>query len=99
MRNEFSKQPSEAYTIGLEFLGKLPSGASPSSGTVTAYDHTGTDVSSTVLSGTTATVTGTQVRIKVLSGTHGMDYRLRFLVTLTNADILEEDVLMRVENQ
>lgn len=99
MRNTFSKQPAEAYTIGLEFSGKLPTGASLSSGTVAAYDPTGTDVSGTVLSGTTATITGTQARIKVLAGTHGIDYRVRFLVTLSTADILEEDVLMMVENQ
>lgn len=99
MRNEFSKQPAEAYTIGLEFSGKLPTGASPSSGVVAAFDPAGTDVSGTVLSGTTATISGTQARIKVIAGTHGVDYRLRFLVTLTNSDILEEDVLMRVEEQ
>lgn len=99
MRNTFSKQPAEAYTIGLEFSGKLPTGVSLSSGTVAAYDPTGTDVSGTVLSGTTATITGTQARIKVLAGTHGIDYRLQFLVTLSNADVLEEDVLMMVENQ
>lgn len=95
----FSKQPSEAYTIAMEFSGKLPSGASPSSGVVAAYDPDGTDVSATVLSGTTATISGTQARIKVQAGTHGINYRLRFLVTLTNADVLEEDVLMEVENR
>ena len=95
----FTKQPAEAYTIALEFQGKLPSGASPSSGTVSATDPNGADASSTVLSGTTATISGTQARIKVQSGSHGVNYRLRFLVTLTSTDILEEDLLMRVIEQ
>jgi len=94
----FSKQPGEAYSVALEFSGKLPTGASLSSGTVAAYDPAGTDVSSTVLSGTTATISGTQALIKVQAGTHGVDYRVRFLVTLTNTDVLEEDLTMKVRN-
>lgn len=97
--NSFLKQPVETYTIAVEFDGKLPTGASLSSGVVAAYDLAGTDASSIVLSGTTATISGTQASIKVLAGTHGVDYRLRFRVTLTNADVLEEDVLMQVANQ
>ena len=41
----FSKQPGEAYSVALEFSGKLPTGASLNSGTVAAYDPAGTDVS------------------------------------------------------
>jgi len=97
--NTFTKQPSEAFTTGLEFSGKLPTGESLSSGTVTAYDPAGTDVSSTVLSGTTATISGTQALIKVWAGTHGVDYRIKFVLTLTNGDILEEDLTMKVINE
>lgn len=96
--NTFSKQPAETYTIGIDFTGKLPTGATVSSGTVAAFDAAGVSASGTVLSGTTATIVGNEARIKVLAGTHGQDYRIRFSVTLSNADILEEDVLMRVGN-
>lgn len=94
--NAFTKQPAEAYTIGLEFAGKLPAGASLNSGIVAAFDPTGADASGTVLSGTSATIAGTQALIKVQAGTHGLAYRLRFRVTLSNADVLEEDILMQV---
>lgn len=97
--NEFTKQPAETYTIGVEFLGKLPSGASLSGGSVNAFDPAGADVSSSVLSSTNVTIAGTQAQVRVLAGHHGTDYRLRLRVTLSNSDVLEEDVVMHVENQ
>jgi len=97
--NTFSKQPSETYTIGIEFAGKLPTGATIVSGTVSAKDQANIDQTATVLSGTSATILGTEALIKVLAGTHGQNYRIKFLVTLSTSDLLEEDVLMRVANE
>lgn len=98
--NTFNKQPNETYTIAVDFTGKLPTGATISTGTVFAFDQAGTDVSGTVLDpGSAATIVGNEARKRVLAGTHGQDYRIRFRVTLSNTDILEEDVLMRVVNQ
>lgn len=94
----FSKQPSESYTIGVPFAGKLPTGASVASGVVAAFDPSGADVSGSVLSGTSCTIVANEALIKVLGGVHGTDYRLRFRVTLDNSDVLEEDVVMTVEN-
>ncbi|BFU90161.1 MAG: hypothetical protein NTAFB01_13480 [Nitrospira sp.] len=93
---QFEKQPAEAYTIAFEFSGKLPTGANLSSGTVSVVrlDTGATD--NTVLASTTATIVGTQARVKVQSGTTGIDYKITFLVTLSNGDVLEEDVLMQV---
>lgn len=97
--NTFSKQSSETYTIGVDFTGKLPTGATISSGTVSAKDQAGTDMTATVLSGTSATIMMNEARIKVLAGLHGQNYRIRFLITLSTSDLLEEDVLMRVANE
>jgi len=97
--NIFSKQPAETYTIAVDFAGKLPTGATLSTGTVALFDPAGTDLTGTMLSSGTATVVGDEARIKVIGGTHGVDYRVRFRMTLTSADVLEEDVQMRVENQ
>lgn len=93
---EFEKQPAESYTIAVEFAGKLPSGASLASGTISAVrlDTGATDNS--VLASTTATIVGTQARVKVQAGTSGIDYKITFLLTLSNGDLLEEDVLMRL---
>lgn len=97
MPGRFSKQPAESYTIAVEFAGKLPTGASLSSGTVSALrlDTGATDNS--VLASTTATIVGTQARVKVQAGTSGLDYKITWLMTLSNGDILEEDVTMDVE--
>lgn len=97
--NTFSKQPNETYSIAVEFAGKLPSGASLSSGTVAAYDAQGTNVSASTLVSTSVTVSGTQARTKVFGGIHGQEYRIQLQMILTNADLLEEDVLMKVVNQ
>ena len=97
--NEFTKQPAESYTRAIDFTGKLPTGATLQSGTVQAIDLSGADVSGTVLSGTSAVISGNEARIKVLAGVHGQDYRIRFVMTLTNTDVLEEDMLMHVLNR
>lgn len=98
MPGRFAKQPAESYTIAVEFLGKLPSGVSLSSGTISAVrlDTGATDNS--VLASTTATIVGTQARVRVQAGTGGIDYKLTFLCTLSNGDLLEEDVVMEVES-
>ncbi|MCS6302372.1 MAG: hypothetical protein H8K07_01700 [Nitrospira sp.] len=98
MSEKLLKQPNEAYTIAFEFAGKLPSGASLSTGTVSAIrlDTGATDNS--VLASTTATIVGTQARVKIQAGTSGVDYEVTFLVTLSTGDVLEEDVIMQVIN-
>jgi hypothetical protein len=95
---EFSKQPAETYTIGIPFAGKLPTGTTVVSGTVSATDPAGTDVTGTVLGSAVVAVVNNEARVRVLAGEHGVEYRLRFVVTLDNSDVLEEDVLMTVEN-
>jgi len=102
--NAFAKQPAERFTIAVEFAQQLPTGASMTSGTIEATDPSGVDAVADVIVGGVAAsastiIIGTESRATVYGGTHGLDYRLRFLVTLSNGNILEEDVLMRVENQ
>ena len=96
MVRRFNKQPSETYTIAVDFVGALPVGETPFSGTVSARKYETGVTDNTVLSSTTATISGTQARIRVLGGTSGLVYRITFLVTLTNNDLLEEDVDMFV---
>jgi hypothetical protein len=92
----FEKQPAESWPIAVEFSGKLPSGASLSSGTVSAIRTDTGATDNSVLASTTATIVGTQARVKVQSGTTGIDYKITFLVTLSDGSVLEEDVLMQV---
>lgn len=94
--NFFEKQPGESYTIEIEFLNRLPSGTSLSSGTVSATDLSTMTTDNTVLASTTATISGTKAKTKVQAGTHGKDYKITFLTTLNDSSVLEEDVEMRV---
>lgn len=95
----FEKQPAEEYFVGFEFSGRLPSGANLDSGTVAAIDvDTGSDVAATVLDSTTATVSGTQATVGCKAGNNGQTIKITFSMTLDNAsaDILEEDLIMKV---
>lgn len=95
----FYKQPAEQHEVTVEFSGKLPTGRSLASGTVSAVEVTsGASMSSTVLCSTTLTISGTQATATVKAGTALLDYEIRFLVTLDNGDILQEDVVMRVRD-
>lgn len=97
-RRSFTKQPGESYTIAIEYLGNLPGTATLSSGTVAAIDvGSGASASGTVLATTTATISGTQSKIKVTAGTAGHEYKITFTNTLSTGEILEDDVFMRVD--
>lgn len=96
----FKKQPAEMYPIGIDFTGKLPSGATLASATVSALSMSdGSNQTGTVLQSSTATIVGTQALIRVLGGTHGIQYQITFRATLSTGDVLEEEVYMYVEEQ
>lgn len=98
MSQTIIKQPLESYTVGFEFAGKLPSGVTLTSGTVSAMNIGSGATDNTVLASTTATISGTQAVVKVQGGVNGQMYRVTFLLTLSNGDILEEDLEMQVYN-
>ena len=92
----FDKQPKESYVIAIEWAGRLPAGASLMSGTIEATRYPDLVIDNSVITNTFASVSGTQSLTKVQAGIHGADYRITFLMQLSNLDLLEEDVLMRV---
>lgn len=98
----FSKQSAEKYLIGVDFAEKLPTGASVSSGTVSAVNtSTGLDATVEVLESATAIIVGTQAQAFVKAGDAGIDYKITFLVLLTPGSpvpTLEEDILMQVRD-
>lgn len=49
--------------------------------------------------GTTSPISGNLVQAKVQRGQHGNNYHLMFLTTLSNGDVIEDDVIMTVEDQ
>lgn len=96
--NSFVKQPAEKRTIAIEYQDELATGVTLSGGTVAAVNLSdGSSASATVLVSTTATISGTQARAQVQAGTNGTDYKITFLTTLSNSDIWEDDVTMKVK--
>lgn len=95
----FAKQPAETYPIGVEFSGQLPAGTAIVSGTVAGKNMATGLTDNTILANTTATISGTQAKVKVLGGTDGVQYKITFLVTLDDGSVLEEDILMNVADR
>jgi hypothetical protein len=92
------KTPAETETLAVEFLDRLPSGVTVSSGTVTAVDEDGT-TDETVLGSTTATISGTQTQFVVQAGTHGKFYTVKVTTTLSNSAVRVDEIQMRVVNR
>ena len=99
MPQRIFKQADEQVTYAFEFRNRLAFGASLVSGTVSATDTSDdSDVTGTLLSSATATISGTQARFRVIDGTNGVTYRITCQVTLDNSDLLEEDALFTIAN-
>lgn len=97
--NFFAKQVADAYDIGIDFTDKLATGRSVTSAVVTAIDlHDNSNATSTVLETAGATVASNIVSKGVKAGTQGHTYKLVCKATLDNADVLEEEVFMLVED-
>jgi hypothetical protein len=94
-----TKQPSEKYTIPLEYYGKLPPPATLTliSSTASAViNGTNTNASSTVLQSTTCLISGTQAWVGVKGGSDGVTYKITITTTLSDGSILEDDFLLAV---
>ena len=97
MPERIFKQVDEQVTYAFEFKNRLAFGAVLSSGTVAATDTSdSSDVTSTLLSSATSTISGTQARFRIIAGTAGRTYRITMKATLDNGDLLEEDVLFTI---
>lgn len=90
------KTPNEKYTITVDFEDRLPTGATVSSGTVGAIDLSNGQSTEDVIGSTTATVTTTTAAVVLQAGTANKDYKITFTVTLSNSNILEEVIELRV---
>jgi len=93
----FTKQPGEKYTVGVDFsaVGALPEGATLSTCEATAFDA-GTGAGALAVLGTSGSVSGARANVQVQAGVDGKDYNIKLLITLSSAEILEEDLVMQV---
>ena len=95
--DKFVKQNSEQFTIEIDFTRRLSSGETISSYTLTAINNsTSVDVKSTIVDADSND--DESIYITVKSGTTGTKYKLTVVVTTSELNIYEKDVLMEVKN-
>ena len=95
-----TKQPSEVITYGIDFTARMPSGSSLSSAVASAvFLGDGSNASSSVLTSETCTIASSVAKFTVQSGLNGGDYKITILATLSNSNILENDILMKVRSE
>lgn len=93
------KQSAEKYPILVDFTNKLPTGATISSATSAAYDLVdNSDVSATLINGTTKT--DTSVTVKLQAGITNHKYKITVTATLSDSfSVLEEDFYLEIIDQ
>ena len=91
---DFLKQPSEEFTIAVDFSGDLDTGETLDSAVVTATDSAGTDVTSTIVA--SDAVSGSTWAVRVRAGTAGQDYKITVTATTSDSQVYEHEVTMRV---
>ena len=91
---DFLKQPSEEFTIAVDFSGDLDTGETLDSAVVTATDSTGADVTSTIVA--SDAVSGNAWAVRVRAGTAGQDYKITVVATTSDSQVYEHEVTMRV---
>lgn len=91
----FPKRVGEKFSCGLDFAGNLPEGTAISSAAASAVVvNTAEDASDDLLVSTTATVSSTEVNVRLKETAAAGRYRVKLTLTLDNGDLLIEDFIV-----
>lgn len=95
MSHTFTKQPSEIFTVTMDFSRRLAESETISTKTVTAIITTTlTDATDTVIS--SSAIDGTDVDVKVKGGTTGLSYKITIVITTSTGNVFEDEITMTV---
>jgi len=95
MSHTFTKQPSETFSVTLDFSKRLGTDETISTRTVTAViNGTSTDSTSTVIN--SSSISGTVIYVKVKAGTTGTVYKITVSITTSSSNVFEDEILMTV---
>ena len=97
MKHLFEKETGERLTLEIDLTDRLPTSATPSTVAVTATDETLGTSASSILPSATGTASGAIISFAVYSGTTAHDYDVKVLTTLSNSDVLKENVILKVK--
>ena len=95
---DITKQPSEKFYVSVDFSAVLASGETldaMASG-VTAYDSSGTDVTSTIIDASALTASSGILQTRIMGGTNASDYKVTFVAHTSSGNIFEMDVTLFV---
>lgn len=87
---------AERVPKSIDYADRMPSGATLSSCTVSAVILPAGTADNSVISSTTATVSGTAASVFVRAGVAGFRYAIRFTATLSDTTVLPDELLMIV---
>lgn len=90
------KDPDTTRLMAVDFADDMPDGATISSASVTVSVEHGTDASPDSMRSGSYSISGTQVRQMVTGGVHGVTYLFEFTATLSDGQVLQETVKLRV---
>lgn len=99
-RSPFTKQEWERIPRYFDYtdeLTKMGSGVTLSSATLAGYNVTTGAADNTILSSTTATISGAQAQGLAIGGTAGNTYKITCQASFSNGARLEDDDFMKVE--
>lgn len=93
----YVKRPTEQFSLPVDWASKIPSGATLTSGALTAVNReTGADVTASVLTSSTATVAGTVASAIGRAGASPTDYLITMTVTLSDGSVRVQEILLQV---
>lgn len=93
MAHTFTKQPSEIFSITMDF-GKVLAASETISTKVVTATLSGADATSTVID--SSTISGSTVQVKVKAGTTGNSYKITIKITTSTGNVFEDEVTMTV---
>ena len=96
--NFLDKQPSEVFTIDVNYLARLAVGETVISKIVIVTEVlTGSDVTTAIVK--ISAIITPKVYITLQGGTDGMDYKITVKATTNSNNVLEEEVIMHVREE
>lgn len=91
------KQPSESRILEIDCANTLPTGITITAVTATMYDLATTNVSATMIEGV-PTISGNSIYVQIKGGVSGQFYDCKIYLTLSNAELAEDDLTVQVKN-
>jgi len=92
-----TKQPSEVWTLAVEYQNRLATGETLTNPSATAIrEDTGADVTAAFLNNPPVVV-GTQVKFTIKDGTDGITYKVTVRVDTNTGQHFEADIHVRVK--